>query len=201
MRENFPQRANDSQASVLYKVKRISTQSPGTSGTLLAGDAIVGTGHRAKIRAPVALAQLRRNLDIDRLLGMKGKAKLDARPVVVPIDTARPPQQKSPIPEPDDATLEGRIKLQRLDQLSLANAAAREEAAARSGRYVRSEDAKQEMGRVASRLMTLFESSLTDPCRFVTLSASAQVGKTSLANNLNWAERNIVFEDGPFQGP
>jgi hypothetical protein len=129
----------------------------------ISGDALVGTGHRAKIRVPVALAQLRRNLDIDRHLGMKGKAKLDARPIVVPIDTARPPPQEPPVPEPDsDATLEGRIKLQRLDQLSLANAAARVEAAARSGRYVKAEDARQEMGRIAARLMTLFESGLTE---------------------------------------
>ena len=139
----------------------------------ISGDALVGTGHRAKIRVPVALAQLRKNLDIDRHLGMKGKAKLDARPVVVPIDAAEGEKTKigeaaengnfAVTAEPDpDATLEGRIKLQRLEQLSLANAAAREEAAARSGRYVKAEDARQEMGRVASRLMTLFESSLTE---------------------------------------
>ena len=62
---------------------------------------------------------------------------------------------------PDD-TVEGCIKQERLAQLSLANEKSREEAAARSGRYIKSEDARLEIGRAVSRLMTVFESSLTE---------------------------------------
>jgi len=64
--------------------------------------------------------------------------------------------------EADENSIEGRIKQARLEQIALSNAAAREEAAARSGRYVKAEDAQAEMGRVAARLMTLFEASLTE---------------------------------------
>jgi hypothetical protein len=58
--------------------------------------------------------------------------------------------------------IEDRIKDQRHIALTLANERAREEAAARNGRYVLAEDAKQEIGRVISRLMTLFEASLNE---------------------------------------
>ena len=57
---------------------------------------------------------------------------------------------------------ESGIKTERLRQLELSNAKAAAEAAARSGRYVLATDAKQEQGRVAARLMSVFEASLTE---------------------------------------
>jgi hypothetical protein len=62
---------------------------------------------------------------------------------------------------PDD-TVEDRIKGERLDQLALSNAKMREAAAVRSGHYVKSEDARREMGRITSRLMSVFEASLME---------------------------------------
>jgi hypothetical protein len=117
----------------------------------ISGEALVGRGCRARICVDVAREQLRQNVDVDQRLGVTPWAKLDA----------------PAMPEPPEAgeakeTIEGRIKLQRLEQIALANAAAREEAAARSGHYVKAEDARQELGRVASKLMTLFESSLPE---------------------------------------
>jgi hypothetical protein len=110
----------------------------------LSGDALVGRGCRARIRVDIAREQLRQTVDVDQRLG---KTPWEAMP--------EPPGETGD-------TIEDRIKAQRLEQLALANAAAREEAAARSGRYVLAADARRDMGRVASRLMTIFESSLTE---------------------------------------
>jgi len=110
----------------------------------ITGDALVGVGNRARIRVDVAREQLRQTVDIDQRLG---KTPWEATP--------------EPMGEAED-TIEGRIKQQRLEQLALANALAREEAAARSGRYVKAEDARREMGRIAARLMTVFEASLSE---------------------------------------
>jgi hypothetical protein len=112
----------------------------------LSGDALVGRGCRARIRVDIAREQLRQNVDVDQRLG-------------------KTPWDAAPAPEPSAEagdTVEGRIKQQRLEQLALANAEAREQAAARSGRYVLAADAQRDMGRVAARLMTIFEASLSE---------------------------------------
>ena len=142
----------------------------------IGSDALVGCGCRAQIRVEVAREQLKRNLDIDQRtsLGMGAKARLNSRKpgarapkpvseaVIAPIMPEAASEAFSPPDEGDESTIEGRIKAARLRQLALFDAKAEEEAAARSGRYVRAEDARQELGRVALRLITLFESSLPE---------------------------------------
>ena len=54
--------------------------------------------------------------------------------------------------------VEQSIKAEQLRQLALSNQRAEAEAAARSRRYTLAEDAKQEMGRVAARLLAVFKS-------------------------------------------
>jgi hypothetical protein len=113
----------------------------------IGGDAIVGHGHRARISVALALEQLGRNLDVVQHLGANGRARLDGK------GTAALPYQDP---------VEREIKRARLEQLALSNAKAEAEAAIRSGRYVLADDAKQEMGRVAARLMAVFESAFTE---------------------------------------
>jgi hypothetical protein len=70
----------------------------------IGGDALVGRGCRARINVPVALEQLKKNLDSDRHLGFGGKAKLDQKPLEAPKPSAaitsyrptrpRPPAQR-----------------------------------------------------------------------------------------------------------
>jgi hypothetical protein len=109
----------------------------------ISGDALVGRGHRARIRVAVALEQLGKNLDVVQHLGANGRARTGNRAAVAP-------------------TIEEDIKAARLEQLALSNAKAAAEAAIRSGRYVLADDARQEMGRIAARLMAVFESSFTE---------------------------------------
>lgn len=131
----------------------------------LTGAALIGRGHRARVNVEVALEQLRRNLDQTTL---SAKARLDGAdpktggsggngprgPLCDNADEAAP----NGAGEADDT--QEAIRRARLRQLEMINAEAREEALARSGYYLRAEDARQQMGRVASKLMTLFEGSL-----------------------------------------
>ncbi len=105
------------------------------------GDAIVGEGRSARINVEVARAQLDARLDLGQRLGANGRVKLGGAS--------------------SDPT-EAAIKRQRLAALELANERARAEAAARSGHYVEADGMRQELGRVAGRLVAGFEGSLPE---------------------------------------
>jgi hypothetical protein len=109
------------------------------------GKALVGRGHRARIRVSVAQAQLKRTLDPIQHLGANGRARLGSEAA-----------------DGIEGSVESEIKLQRLQQLELSNAKAREEAAIRSGRYLEADAVRQEMGRIAGRMAVLFEAGLVE---------------------------------------
>jgi len=125
------------------------------------GQAIVGSGHRARIDVDIAREQLRKRLEPIRFLGGQGKAKVAG-------NAATKDQSLRSVPGANDddpinrRCIEDDIKTERLAQLALGNAKLREEAAARSGKFVLAEDVQQEIGRTASRILTLVESSLAD---------------------------------------
>jgi hypothetical protein len=102
----------------------------------ISGEAIVGSGHRARIWVAVAMEQLRRNLDA----GANGRARVASGG--------------------DDGTVEDAIKRARLEQLSLANEHARAVREANAGRYVLADDTRQRMGAIAGRMVGMFEGSL-----------------------------------------
>ena len=106
----------------------------------ISGDAIVGSGRKARIRVAVAQKQLRRNLDASQHLGANGRARVASGD--------------------DDGTVEDDIKRARLEQLSLANEHARAVREAEAGRYVLVTGVQQEMGRIAGRMVGMFEGSL-----------------------------------------
>jgi DNA-binding transcriptional regulator YdaS (Cro superfamily) len=145
------------------------------SAKQISGAAIVGSGHRARIRVSVAREQLARTLDVDQRLSGNAKAKLDDRkqaasvPKSIPASTLAPasPGAISQPPlhdgdDDDDLPVEEKIKRQRLQQIMLSNAKAQTEAAAQSGKYVRADDARREAGHIAGRMVTLFDASLLE---------------------------------------
>lgn len=111
------------------------------------GAAIAGQGQHARIVVSVALEQLRQRLDIDQRIA-NGRARLES---------AEAPVTSTAAPVIDD-----QIKAERLDQLQLANERARQDAAARAGTYTRTDDVRQEMGRLVGRLITTFDSALVE---------------------------------------
>jgi hypothetical protein len=108
------------------------------------GKALVGRGHRARIRVSVAQAQLKRTLDPVQHLGANGRARLGSA-----VDGT-------------EGSVESDIKLARLQQLELSNAKARQEAAVRGGRYLEADAARQEMGRIAGHVTVLVEAGLVE---------------------------------------
>jgi hypothetical protein len=105
----------------------------------ISGEAVVGSGHRARIRVAVAMEQLRRNLDESQHLGANGRARVGSG---------------------DDDTVADAIKRARLEQLELANEHARAVREAEAGRYVLADDMRQQMGAIADRMVGVFEGSL-----------------------------------------
>jgi hypothetical protein len=116
------------------------------------GNAIVGDGHRARIRVSVARDQLKQTLDIDQRSGANARAQLEG------ISTGDGASQTDP-PQP---TIDDRLKRERLEGLELANERMREERAHRAGLYIKADDARRGMGRVAADLMALFDSALPE---------------------------------------
>jgi hypothetical protein len=113
----------------------------------ISGEAIVGSGQRARIRVALAMEQLRRNLDPSQHLGANGRARVSSG---------------------DDGTVEDDIKRARLEQLELANEHARAAREANAGRYVRADDVRQEMGKLAGRMVSAFEGALGEMATAVT---------------------------------
>ena len=100
----------------------------------ISGEAIVGSGHRARIRVAMALEQLGRTLDPSQHLGANGRARVGSGD--------------------DDGTVEDAIKRARLEQLELANEHARAVQEANAGRYVLADDTRQQMGAIAGRMVS-----------------------------------------------
>jgi hypothetical protein len=144
MSESNDQVVSKSEFAVIAGVGRVRV-SQYLAERKIYGDAIVGTGRKARIRVGVALEQLRRNLDVVQHLGANGRAQVDGADGAVP------------------ETIETGIKAARLQQLALStlsNGKAAAEAAARSGRYCLADEARQETGRAVAGLLAVFESAL-----------------------------------------
>ncbi|MGO9401505.1 MAG: hypothetical protein ACLP19_27230 [Xanthobacteraceae bacterium] len=107
------------------------------------GDAIVGEGRDTRINVDIAREQLKRTLDLNQRLGANGKVKFDDDP-----DTAD--------------SVEDDIKRARLEQLELSNEHARALRELQAGRYTRTDGVQQEMGRIAGRMVSMFEGSLDE---------------------------------------
>lgn len=127
------------------------------------GDALVGTGRNQRIHVETAKAQLRKRLDVTQMTGngldTKIKAAMVAAAPAADLSPASPPQVSSP---PLADTLEEQIKRERLEELRSRNRKLAEEEAARAGRYVDADSVKQQLGRLAGQMMTLFEGSLPE---------------------------------------
>ncbi len=121
------------------------------------GDALDGEGRDAKVRVPIALAQLKKRLNIDQRFGNGLGARLDLR-LVSPRTTNRAGRSGTA----SAATVEEKIALERLEQLQRNNRQAAKEEATRAGLLTDAEDARRQFGRIAQSMVTVFEGALTD---------------------------------------
>lgn len=121
--------------------------------------ALDGEGRFAKIKPDVAVADLRRTLDLDQRLA-NGLGTNLAAPTASSEPNDEAPAPRRPVNPYDEAEQE--LLQLKLEAARRKDRAEREEEAARAGRYVDAEDVNQQMGRLAARLVSEFEGSLPD---------------------------------------
>lgn len=120
------------------------------------GDAIDGEGRGARIRVGVAMAQLKKRLNSDQRFANGLTTNLEP-----PAGVVQPaPAEAAIAPRKDDVA--DQIQQQRLEQLQRTNRREAIEEAAAAGRLTDAEAARQQMGRLAARMITVFEGALAD---------------------------------------
>jgi transcriptional regulator with XRE-family HTH domain len=112
------------------------------------GEALVGSGRKARIRTHIAKEQLSHKLDVAHRARASTKAQL--------ADAGEQPTTRSARPLMSD--VEQQIQAERLEGYRRDNRRKAEEEAARSGRYTLTADVERAMGRLAAKLIGLFES-------------------------------------------
>lgn len=129
----------------------------------------------------VAVEQVRRNRDIGQALGngIETRTSTDAPPAAFPTDAARPEVQPdlpgsdaAPVPvappagsvakQNVDTTVEGQLKQAKLEQQLRTNRIQASEEALRQGILVAADDAREQMTRVATMMLQIFEGVLPD---------------------------------------
>ena len=151
------------------------------SRDILRDDAFTQPGKKGKVVVSVAVEQVRRNRDIGQALGngIETRTSTDAAPVVdqpadvsteevqpaLPVDDALPvqtePTAAAPI-TPKVDTVEDQLKRAKLEQQLRTNRIQASEEALRQGMLVAADDAREQMTRVASMMLQIFEGSLPD---------------------------------------
>lgn len=147
---------------------RLANVTPGRvsqwlSAQQIYGEAIDGEGRDAKIRPNIALAQLKRTLDLGQRVANGLGTHLQ---LVSPAKGAADQGDDAPAAPTRSGSFHDEAERElvqlRLDRERRRDRQEREEEAARAGRYVDAEDANRELGRLASRLVSEFEGSLPD---------------------------------------
>ncbi len=128
-------------------------------------EAIDGAGQRAHIIVAIADEHLRQRLDVSQRFGRNGlDTNLGATPAPAAAPAALPPSEPPPaqqaeLPEPADS-IEARIKAEKLRQAELISERMTRESREASGIYIRADQSRAEMGRLAAAMMAEFEGSI-----------------------------------------
>lgn len=140
---------------------------------ILRDDAFTLPGKKGKLIVAVAVDQVRRNRNIGQSLGngIETRTSTDAAPQqhdganevapILPVSDASEPPTIAP-PEPKRDTVEDQLKRARLEEQHRKNRMGAAEEARQQGKLMSSEDAREQMARVAVMMLQIFEGSLTD---------------------------------------
>lgn len=147
------------------------------SRDILRDDAFTHPGKKGKVVVSVAVEQVRRNRDIGQALGngIETRTSTDAAPSAempaeevqpaLPVEDAVPVQSEptaaAPV-KPKVDTVEDQLKRAKLEQQLRTNRIQASEEALRQGMLVAADDAREQMTRVASMMLQIFEGSLPD---------------------------------------
>ncbi|WP_340289258.1 hypothetical protein [Sulfitobacter pontiacus] len=151
------------------------------SRDILQDDAFTQPGKKGKVVVSVAVEQVRRNRDIGQALGngIETRTSTDTAPTAdlpdeIPTEEAQPelptasaaPVQTEPTAAAPAAakkdTVEDQLKRAKLEQQLRTNRIQASEEALRQGMLVAADDAREQMTRVASMMLQIFEGSLPE---------------------------------------
>ncbi len=132
-------------------------------------EALIGDGRYARIRVAIANEHLRERLDPSQRFGLNGIATRLDEPLAASVHAAPLPEhlapqrsfQLPPAPPPVD-TVEARIKAEKLRQAELTTRRAEEQDRLSRGVYVNAKDARDEMTRIAARLLDAIDGAMPD---------------------------------------
>ncbi|KIC42229.1 hypothetical protein RA27_02230 [Ruegeria sp. ANG-R] len=184
------------------------------SNDILRDDAFTKPGKKGKLKFEIAVDQVRRNRDLGQSLGngIATRTTVDQPAQPTPPQPAAPappasdqpdllsaPQPQTVTPEPQPApaaeqiskpdTVEDQLKRARLEDQLRKNRISAAEEAERQGLLMGSEDAREQMMRIAGMMMQIFEGALTD---FATVVASEfGVPKRDVLHLLKAEFRNV----------
>lgn len=123
----------------------------------LHGPALVGEGRGQRIVVEVAKAQLRKSLDVSQSLGNGIATRLDPAP------GAPAPAAPDDAPAPSGSGgVREQLELEKLHQARFNRKKREEEERARKGLYMRSDEARAQMVKVAARTLAYVEGGLAD---------------------------------------
>jgi hypothetical protein len=123
-------------------------------------DALVGEGRSAKIRADLARRQIVDRTDIGQRFGNGLATQLDLPTAEAPAGEA--PPTAAPAPTASLSPVTDAIARERLRSLQLSNERAAEDRLAEQGRYVRTDQTRAAMTKMAASMLTVFEGGLAD---------------------------------------
>jgi DNA-binding XRE family transcriptional regulator len=137
---------------------------------ILRDDAFSGSGRSAKIVVSVAVDQVRQNRDIGQSLGNGIETRTSVEPPIDTVEAAVPVlgQTEQLHLEPATGarpfvdTVESKLKEAKLAEQERKNRMGAAEEARQQGMLVSADDAREQMTRVASMMLQIFEGSLTD---------------------------------------
>lgn len=125
----------------------------------ISGDALEGSGRRARIRVDAARAQLLKTLEPSQRLGANGALMRSGPSTELPL--VAPPVASAPQkPASADDMLRDELAAERLKQQRLKTAQAEREEALATGRYMLAEEARREMARAVGDAFKVMEQGL-----------------------------------------
>lgn len=131
------------------------------------GDALEGEGRNAKIRASVAVEQLRKTLDPSQRFGANGAATRSA-PVASELSFDGPEKPKAPLkPTVIVDPFIDEVAAEKLKQQKITTARMEREEALELGRYMLTDDARREMVKAVAEAFKVMEQAIPEMAKAI----------------------------------
>ncbi|MDX0430474.1 hypothetical protein GOL30_04870 [Sinorhizobium medicae] len=131
------------------------------------GDALEGEGRNAKIRASVAVEQLRKTLDPSQRFGANGAATRSA-PVASELSFDGPEKPKAPVkPTVIADPFIDEVAAEKLKQQKITTARMEREEALELGRYMLTDDARREMVKAVAEAFKVMEQAIPEMAKAI----------------------------------